>query len=1755
MANAEAIGRSKVNPRGLPYDPLETVLAGQKELHSKTGPEALLRQKRIAQLKQMPVPRAQRHILEKASSLLPTPLLEANSAGRRKRRLNLPQRLLALTEFKTWMAERFPSPEAARSELRLTTVEGGWRDLFVQALAQRDYPYGTIGAKVFFFFCDADEDDLISWQDITEALEASSGNPGVPPAFPPIALFSSQIAPMANVSDARDMEIPMAATQTAEHQEQEGNVMKELLDRPYINKHTGLDFLVMCFMGAILGLLSIPYCAGVEDIPKFWLRRFGPAGFVEENLELSSQIFFRRGGASWILFCWGFCTAVGVLKVLVKLDKFPSFIDELKHQHVDPLVNLKVVVCCIASLSAGAVMGLEAGLGSVGAALGFLLWKAAEKILPSTSDTLSDQRRRIYILAGLAGAFGTIFPAPVVSVILVSEIATAGTERSVAEEEFMTGRRLPKKVFFYLVPVAVSAFVVAYAVNYAITKSHKIPPPLYDRGYDNLSVFTGVGLGAIAAVAVVIFLLIGALMKAIFTLVGSPLERRLGVPTRQIVTASLAGLITGVAIYLFPLACGSGKDGMMPTRSLSHADKITVAELFGKARGLDGIGAMPGDSHCSHISNANVLKWFEYNAFIKEAAVVMDEQIVPLEHKDDDFTDETSLEKPHKDAQDACDVPVSMTAVVPGPKGTATPKFVGPNCDLDVDVISKASSFSKKSSQKFQLHVGWRDLGGGSQRNSRRTAQKLWQRLWCGLAMLLILYDTFSIPLELLRLPELPGLYGASFAIAVHNWLRHKSRETKAVCNAFVTVMGLLCSLHLLTCLWFGVGRLPGGWVTQEIFTSIPFPEQYRMTLEWSLSRLPPSRTTENLLLDTQVERGLALLATALGMLCGAIFTSIVTNDISDIRRIKRLHSEAECQLADFLVTYPVSHDLEKQLQDYLQRNRSPSSAIQPPCKKEMLVVLPSFLFRELYREALSPIDFCAQCLLDWNVAPHETLFNTGQKCQGMLFIGRGQVFYETGALSACDFALSGGGSVGAVLPEEAVLRQELSEASLALAKVVAYWACAHGGLVGGIFYPLLYFGLTLGEICAKVFHIGNHLVHMAILVKRHVALTFVVLALSVATQVGSGAFQAPGPLLHETVVSSRDARRLKRKWRFQAVTVWGKVCSHPVISRTTALVTWMLHSLPSILTGFSLSPIDAVPQQACHYNSFLLSCAPDLVSPGSELSASAGRDLDFEVQPVDKQWTDSTDLEKQTKLCADASQQHERPCTERGFCRVWPGPAESCSAETARSKPTAVERDPTECPHLDEWCNTVPSQKMHETMTSQPDGCSVPASRMGKSFSDAKILESFSLIDNDDDDQMWTACQIAEYEQHYIPNLVPQKLGAVPRGCETFLTFRAFAPGGCGAFLSHARSAFNSVLPSGRDSVLQAELNSECAFDNTPQIHEAKALQPVPEGADDRSAVSVGTEIMGTPGNNLLPIPDTSNDIGFSDLYVKQGDALQSCHRHSTCAASAHTSHTPPHARAEVEVRVPMPKVFALIAQFAWFSTCIIACGASIAAMLCIASNVAAEPSEATSEANPPSVAQLLLARPALITACLLGIAMLAIMCHMFPGTTNALRVPPAWGPEQEQNYPFRQWTRDVMLWSIASEMDPARKAASVMLVLKGAAKELSRQIPPQAIVDGGLIHGVQVDPLTYLMHALQERFGNLGEEVRVQAITELMGFNRKGNEPIDSLLVRFDSIRSRAAEQGGAIVSVQGVTWILLRAIEISDQQLIHLLTPFHN
>jgi len=111
-----------------------------------------------------------------------------------------------------------------------------------------------------------------------------------------------------------------------------------------------------------------------------------------------------------------------------------------------------------------------------------------------------------------------------------------------------------------------------------------------------------------------------------------------------------------------------------------------------------------------------------------------------------------------------------------------------------------------------------------------------------------------------------------------------------------------------------------------------------------------------------------------------------------------------------------------------------------------------------------------------------------------------------------------------------------------------------------------------------------------------------------------------------------------------------------------------------------------------------------------------------------------------------------------------------------------------------------------------------------------------------------------------------------------------------------------------------------------------------------------------------------------------------------------------------------------------------------------------------------------------------------------------------------------------------------------------------LIRALPPQTLLIGGLVNGVQVDPMTYIMHTLAERYGQLGEEVRLSAIAELFNFAPHSHERIDDLLTRFDILREPAQAEGQMHMSVQAVVWLLLQASHVSDNQLQQLLQPTH-
>ncbi|CAE7353799.1 RE1 [Symbiodinium sp. CCMP2592] len=178
--------------------------------------------------------------------------------------------------------------------------------------------------------------------------------------------------------------------------------------------------------------------------------------------------------------------------------------------------------------------------------------------------------------------------------------------------------------------------------------------------------------------------------------------------------------------------------------------------------------------------------------------------------------------------------------------------------------------------------------------------------------------------------------------------------------------------------------------------------------------------------------------------------------------------------------------------------------------------------------------------------------------------------------------------------------------------------------------------------------------------------------------------------------------------------------------------------------------------------------------------------------------------------------------------------------------------------------------------------------------------------------------------------------------------------------------------------------------------------------------------------------------------------------------------------------------------------------------------------------------------------------LASAACMMHFSSG--SSVRNPPLWGPEMQEHYAFRAWTHDVLVWSVACDADPARKAAMLAMSLRGTAYEYVRTLPPMVLIQGGQINGHAVDPLTFLMHSLAERFGTLGEEMRLTSITDLFHFKRNvaANERIDEVITRFDMLRQRAFDMGQLTISVTGLTWLLLRACEVSDTQLLQLLGP---
>ena len=188
-----------------------------------------------------------------------------------------------------------------------------------------------------------------------------------------------------------------------------------------------------------------------------------------------------------------------------------------------------------------------------------------------------------------------------------------------------------------------------------------------------------------------------------------------------------------------------------------------------------------------------------------------------------------------------------------------------------------------------------------------------------------------------------------------------------------------------------------------------------------------------------------------------------------------------------------------------------------------------------------------------------------------------------------------------------------------------------------------------------------------------------------------------------------------------------------------------------------------------------------------------------------------------------------------------------------------------------------------------------------------------------------------------------------------------------------------------------------------------------------------------------------------------------------------------------------------------------------------------------------------------------MLASCLVVIFMMQGPGGNNNSefnhRRPPAWGPEMESVYSFRAYVTDLMHWVLLTDLQPHQQAAAILMRLQGSARELARTISGPEILNGGVYEGVQYDPVSFIIAGLRGRYGQLDEETRMAAMTEMLAFSRHPQETINMVLSRFELVRGRARGEGQFVMSIEGSALQLMRACHVSPPQMLNLLQPFNH
>jgi len=315
--------------------------------------------------------------------------------------------------------------------------------------------------------------------------------------------------------------------------------------------------------GVLMGFVALGFFNGFDYVSRTWLGAWG-GEFYDKGMH-NATLKFGCGRWWWVAVTTLAGLAVGLLKLVPVInfpDKPKGLFSEVKELHVEPKQAPGIAILSCLSLAAGATVGPEMALGSLGGAVGTLIgeWR-----------NLPKEERFASTLTGMAGAMGPLLPTPVLSVLLLHELSVIAGRPVEHFMEFVCETGIASTV---------SWFIFQRFADETYLDLSTVPISVYDvttywKEYKHIWLLYSILMGFIGGLLGMLTLI----CMGIFRNIAANVRRKLGKKTSTVVLPVVAGLVYGIFGVLYPLTFGDGS--MQLGHIVGHAKEWGESYLVG----------------------------------------------------------------------------------------------------------------------------------------------------------------------------------------------------------------------------------------------------------------------------------------------------------------------------------------------------------------------------------------------------------------------------------------------------------------------------------------------------------------------------------------------------------------------------------------------------------------------------------------------------------------------------------------------------------------------------------------------------------------------------------------------------------------------------------------------------------------------------------------------------------------------------------------------------------------------------------------------------------------------------------------------------------------------------------------------------------------------------------------------------------------------------------------------------------------------